>query len=281
MSQRYECNLDPAVLKKAIAELNEPEDNNQRLADIDKLRDRFQEEQGDLELIRTDDTFFLRFLRAKKFNHEKAYNMLVNYHIQRRDFREVFDKVDDPELLSDVLTYGPCVPIRQKAADGSTVVIGRPGIGQPDTAKMTDFLAMIILTTEYLLSEDESVQVHGLTVIADYSYFNLNLLKQFTPSFGKKMGGVLGDAMPSRLKSMNVVNEYKIFTIIYNIMKPFSKPKMQRRLELHGNNFTNLHKKVNPAGLPEFLAGTGPSLDVFGWKNKLLTSSGHGEDTAL
>lgn len=39
------------------------------------------------------------------------------------------------------------------------------GIGQPDSAKMTDFLAMIILTTEYLLSEDEAVQVYTLFCI--------------------------------------------------------------------------------------------------------------------
>lgn len=61
MAERYVCNLEPAVLKKAIAELNEPEDNKLRLAEIDRLRDRFQEEQSDLELIRTDDTFFLRY----------------------------------------------------------------------------------------------------------------------------------------------------------------------------------------------------------------------------
>ena len=60
MRERYECKLDAAVLKKAVAELNEPQDNDTRLAEIDKLRNRFEEEQTDLELIRTDDAFFLR-----------------------------------------------------------------------------------------------------------------------------------------------------------------------------------------------------------------------------
>ncbi|XP_039271306.2 alpha-tocopherol transfer protein-like [Styela clava] len=280
MGVRYECDLPSDVLKKAVAELNEPQDNDARLAEIDKLRNRFEEEQDDLELIRTDDMFFLRFLRAKKFKHEKAYNMLVNYHKQRRDFREVFDKVDNPEALTEYMMNGAVVPIKQKASDGSAVVIGQPGKGMPDTALMSDFLAMIILVTENLL-KDETITVYGMTVIVDYSNFNLNLLKQFTPSFGKKFGGVMADAMPARLKSMNVVNEYKIFTIIYNIMKPFTREKMQKRLELHGSNFTNLHKKVDPTGLPPFLAGTGPDLDLAGWKNRLLKSVGEGEDTAL
>lgn len=34
-----------------------------------------------------------RFLRAKKFNHDKAFATLVNYHRKRSDIREVYDKV--------------------------------------------------------------------------------------------------------------------------------------------------------------------------------------------
>lgn len=57
---RYECTLTPELLKKATAELNEPEDNDKRLAEIDQLRNRFQEEQDELSLLRTDDHFILR-----------------------------------------------------------------------------------------------------------------------------------------------------------------------------------------------------------------------------
>ena len=61
MAGRYECKLSPEVLKKAIEELNEPEDNSKRLAAIYRLRKRFESEAKDLELIRSDDAFLLRY----------------------------------------------------------------------------------------------------------------------------------------------------------------------------------------------------------------------------
>lgn len=62
MSGRYQCTLSDEALKKAVEELNEPEDNDLRLAAIDQLRTRFEEEACDLELIRNDDAFILRFV---------------------------------------------------------------------------------------------------------------------------------------------------------------------------------------------------------------------------
>lgn len=277
---RYECKLTPDLLKKAVAELREPEDNDVRLAEIDKLRERFLEEQNEMDLLRSDDAFILRFLRAKKFNQQKAYDMLVNYHIQRKTVREVFDKVDNPNLLMESLENGSVVCLEKRAPDGSAIVVGRPGVGMPETASMTDELAMIVICIEHLLN-DESIQICGISVIVDYSYCNFNLVKQFTPSLGKKFGGILGGAMPSRMKSMNIVNELKIFSIIYAVMRPFTKQKMQDRLQLFGTDYKALHDKFSEDALPHFLGGSGPDLDVKGWKRKMLSTVGEGEDTSL
>lgn len=60
MTTRYECKLDSKLLKKAIMELNEPENNDERLEEIDKLRNRFLKEQQEFQLLRSDDAFILR-----------------------------------------------------------------------------------------------------------------------------------------------------------------------------------------------------------------------------
>ena len=52
-------------------------------------------------------------------------------------------------------------------------------------------------------------------------------------------------------------------------------------MKLHGDNFTNLHQVVDASCLPPFLAGTGPDLDYAYWKREVLSSVGHGEETAL
>ena len=79
MSERYVCKLSPDLIKKAAEDLNEPHSDDEKHQAIDKLKTAFSEEKYG-PLIRTDDLFFLRFLRAKKYNHDKALKCLQNYH---------------------------------------------------------------------------------------------------------------------------------------------------------------------------------------------------------
>lgn len=60
MVDRYECKLSAEIFKKAVCELNEPEDDDVRLAAIDRLRARFKESVDDVAKTRTDDAFLLR-----------------------------------------------------------------------------------------------------------------------------------------------------------------------------------------------------------------------------
>ena len=57
---RYKCTLDPELRRRATDELNEPDNDELRLIEIDKLRDRFRSEQSEYELLRSDDGFILR-----------------------------------------------------------------------------------------------------------------------------------------------------------------------------------------------------------------------------
>lgn len=58
---RYECTLSADLLEKAVTELNEPRDNNERLKAIDVLREAFLKKYSDkYTLIRSDDAFLLR-----------------------------------------------------------------------------------------------------------------------------------------------------------------------------------------------------------------------------
>ncbi|XP_039256804.2 alpha-tocopherol transfer protein-like [Styela clava] len=280
MSGRYECKLSPELMKKAVAELNEPEDNDKRLAAIDKLRTRFEEEDNGLELIRSDDDFLLRFLRVKKFDEDRAMETLVNYHKQRNEWKELFDYVDDPTPFKDLISAGPLLPLRNgRAKDGTFVMIVRPGYGFQSKEDMLKFIAILILSLDKLL-EQEEFQIHGMTVIEDMTHFGLTMALQMA-SVGKRMLHIVQEAMPIRVKSLNMVNEGLVFDTIYAVISAFMKEKMKERLMLHGSNFKTLHDKIDPAYLPFFLGGTGPDLNTDWWTNEILSSCGTGEDTAL
>ncbi|CAK8691478.1 unnamed protein product [Clavelina lepadiformis] len=276
-SDRYECTLSAEALAKAVDELNEPEDNASRLLMIDQLRDAFINQDSGLELIRSDDAFILRFLRARKFDQERALKMLTNYHKQRVEFTEVFKKVDDPASLRPLFESGSFMALRGKALNGSSVLIGRPG--KMKKTVFYDFIACVVVSMEKLLEDDEEVQVHGVTVIEDLFYSGLDLVKQIGPFLARRFLGLLQDAMPVRIKSVNIVNESKIFDAVFAIVRPFMKEKMKRRFEVHGSVFDSLHKKIDPSILPHDFGGTGSELDekmIEEWTSSVLE-----EDTAL
>ena len=270
VNKRYECLLDEKDLAKAVSELNEPSDNDERLRRIDDLRNAFLQQNNDLTLECHDDNFILKFLRARKFNHELALKILTNYHMKRRDWPEVTDKVKSPFLIKHVFDAGCCIGLQGKARDGSGLCIARPG--KVNNPLITDFVAAATLSIEHML-EDEKNQIHGITVVEDTSYVSFALVRQLGPSIGKRFISWLQDAMPVRLKAIHIVNQSKLFDVVFAILHPFLKEKMKKRLHLHGSRFEKLHETIDPSVLPTSFGGTSLDLDgniVNSWRDAIL-----------
>ena len=264
---RYECTLGKQLLSKAIAELNEPETNEERLQKIDKLRNAFVEQNKNLRLIGKNDRSILKYLRAKKFDHDQALNMMTNYHNQLQSWPEVSRKVEDPASVKYIFNAGSFVALRQKNYDGSTICIGRPGKSRTQT--FTDFVATFIISFNRLLEEEE-VQINGITLIQDLNYVNYNIIKQF-PLIARRTIKLFEDSLPIRLKNLIFVRHSFFVPIIYAIMSPFMKEKLCRRIRLLGKNFeAQLHGIIDPSVLPPDYGGTGDDLDEHSailWKN--------------
>lgn len=273
MGERYICNLSPKALTKAVEELNEPEDNDKRLAAIDDLKAAFNSNHPELKLNDESDTFLLRFLRARKFDQVKALDTLVQYHQRRDIWPEAMDLIQLQETcLKPLLDNEIIAVLDKKAKDGSTVVVAYPG--KEDTP-LPNFFVIILLTLEQLL-QDEEFQIFGLTVIEDMTHFGTNMMKYMGPSLAKKALGMMQNCMPIRFKSFNIVNEPTIFSVLWGIASPFLKEKMKKRFRVHGTDCMNLHEVIDPTALPAPYAGSAKPLDFVAWKEQLF-----GEDTAL
>lgn len=267
---RYVCNLSPTVLAKAVSELHEPEDNDKRLTFIDELRRNFQQNSEGLTLISEDDAFLLRFLRARKFDMQRALAMLISYHKQRISWKEVFDKVCDPESLSKVFDAGCVCGSIGRAKDGSAVIVGRPG--KLPGMKLHEFFAALFLSVETLL-ENEDIQVHGITVIQDMQYLNFGFIRQLGPSVASRFLGILQDCLPLRLKSLNLLNEPMVFDVLFAIIGPFIKEKTKKRLTIHGNEFDGLLNIIDADVLPTAYNGSGGELNIQAWKDEVMRRS--------
>nr|XP_002124926.1 alpha-tocopherol transfer protein-like [Ciona intestinalis] len=253
ITMRYECSLSPPMLARAIAELNEPDNNLDRLKAIDRLKVNFDVEKYG-PLLKEDDAFILRFLRARKFDQRKALKLLQKYHTIRTELPEVFNRVKEPERLAAIMNSGTLYFSNGRTKTGSWVLMFKPG-PMNDIISAYDVVAYSVLCIEKLL-ENEEYQICGSITIDDLKDFNLTSLSPSSKL--KKMFDLWQDSMPIRIMPIHILNESKVFSALFKLIQPFMKKKIKQKLRLHGNCFAELHDSVEKHLLPSCLGGTGP-----------------------
>ena len=75
---------------------------------------------------RTDDAFLLRFLRARKFDYDRAYQLLINYFTVRDEHKELFKDLR-PSALGKVFEDGGVMTLPNADKEGRRIILLRPG----------------------------------------------------------------------------------------------------------------------------------------------------------
>ncbi|KAM5246477.1 alpha-tocopherol transfer protein-like isoform 2-T2 [Ctenodactylus gundi] len=229
----YVCSLTEELVTKAREELQEKPE--WRLRDVQALRDMVRKEYPNLSTS-LDDAFLLRFLRARKFDYDRALQLLVNYHSCRRSWPEVFSNLR-PSALKDVLSSGFLTVLPHTDPRGCHILCIRPDRWIPSNYPITENIRAIYLTLEKLIQSEETQ-----------------------------------DGFPIRIKAVHVVNEPRIFKGIFAIIKPFLKEKIANRFFLHGSDLNSLHTNLPRNILPTEYGGTAGELDTATWNAVLLAS---------
>ena len=78
--------------------------------------------------IRTDDAFLLRFLRAKKFDYDRAFNLIIRHYEMKADERnkQLFTNLR-PASIKHVLEAGVTGVLPNRDKFGRRVIVFRPG----------------------------------------------------------------------------------------------------------------------------------------------------------
>lgn len=103
---------------------------------------------------------------------------------------------------------------------------------------------------------EPETQVHGAVVIFDMDGLSLQQTWQFTPAFAKRIVDWLQDSVPMRIKGIHIINQPKIFQIVFALFKPFLREKLRNRIYFHGSDYASLHKYISPDCLPANYQGT-------------------------
>lgn len=264
----YVCTLSDELIKKAEEELNEKPQWRSR--DIQALRDML-EKKPELQ-IRKDDAFLLRFLRAKKFDYDRAFNLIVRHYEMRADEKnkQLFTNLR-PSAIKHVLDAGVTGVLPHRDKLGRKVILFRPGKWDPSLYPLDDVFRTNFLTLSKLI-QDEATQVSGVVMMMDLGDIGWAQARNISPFYAKRVMSLLQDCFPMRFKGMHYLNEPVIFDAIFAVVRPFMKEKLLQRLHFHGKNYAELREFIDVEHLPQDYGGNGPPYSNQDWAKILLDS---------
>jgi retinaldehyde-binding protein 1 len=115
--------IDGELLEKAMRELNEnPDTREQAISDLRNAITSLENDQQYQGVVfeRRDSPFLLRFLRARKFDQERALSLYAHYYSNKRDYPEIFKDLN-VRNVADVLSSGAVCSLDSRMNDGSNV----------------------------------------------------------------------------------------------------------------------------------------------------------------
>jgi len=241
--------------KRAQKELQEKVEWRQR--DIQALRDLVEAE--DNLCCATDDQFLLKFLRAKKFDYEKAFKMVQRYCAMRIKSPTNFAK----SLPSQCASIFDCqlqniLPHRDRLA--RRILMFRSGKWDITTTTPEDIFSCNYLCLE-LLAREQKNQISGIVAIVDMADFGWYHMMQLSVDYVKNMVSLIQSTFPLRFREIHIVNESYLFDVVFTLMKPFLTEKIRNRIRFHGADLDSLHKYISPSILPEEYGGEQPPFD--------------------
>lgn len=241
-----------------------------RDAEEEKAVNVFREALVSLDLLppRHDDYHtMLRFLKARRFDHDKTLHMWEEMLKWRRE--NGVDTIMQDFVYEEYEEVQQYYPHGYHGVDreGRPVYIER--LGKVDPGKLMKvtslerFLRYHVQGFEKTFSEKFPAcsiaakrHINSSTTIIDVQGVSWMRLRKLAQDLVMRMQKIDGDNYPETLNQMYIVNAGNGFSIIWNTVKGFLDPKTSSKIHvLKNKDRSHLLEIIDPSELPDFLGG--------------------------
>ncbi|XP_045052363.1 retinaldehyde-binding protein 1 isoform X3 [Desmodus rotundus] len=263
--------LPPHTLQKAKDELNEREETReeavQELQELVRLQAASGQELACAVAEKVqgwDSAFFLRFIRARKFDVGRAYELLRGYVHFRRQHPELFDSLSLEAVRCTIEAGYPGV-LSSRDKYGRVVMLFNIENWDCEEITFDEILQAYCFILEKLL-ENEETQINGFCIIENFKGFTVQQAAGLRAADLRKMVEML---------------QPWYFTTTYNVVRPFLKSKMLQRILVHGDDLSGFFQEIDKDILPTDFGGTLPKYDGRAVAEQLFGPRAQAENTAF
>ncbi|EAT45365.1 AAEL003347-PC [Aedes aegypti] len=237
---------------------------------VEELREMLKG-QDELVVPIDNDDWMVRFLRPCKYYPKSAYELIQRYYqFKVKHWDMYLDLSPSREVNIFKQNILSVFPNRDQLGRRILLLeLGKPWKHKEVT--LDEVFKGCVLFLEAAMLEPET-QVNGAVVIFDMDGLTMQQAWQFTPPFAKRIVDWLQDAVPLRIKGIHIINQPKIFNVVFALFKPILRDKLRSRIVFHGTDRESLYKHIAKECLPPCYGGTVDAPRVQGeqWYELLL-----------
>jgi CRAL/TRIO domain/CRAL/TRIO, N-terminal domain len=166
---------------------NEPTDRNRALTALKELIGASMDYALKDKSCYQDDEFLLRFLYARKFNVDEAFQLLINYHAYRQRNSVILSRLSAlDETIQLALRDGFPGILPERDRRGRQILVFFTANWDFAQYSLLTVYRAILLSLEKLL-EDKQNQANGFIAIVDWTNFTLRQSSHLNPKLLKLM----------------------------------------------------------------------------------------------